>query len=81
LTYGIKVLEEELGGPLFQRYPRIVLTDLGKQVLPHMKRMEKAAIAATLIAGASGPFVRARTRARITKKNDGSMRQLNLSNQ
>jgi DNA-binding transcriptional LysR family regulator len=29
LTIAIKALEEELGGPLFQRKPRVALTNLG----------------------------------------------------
>ena len=43
LTNGIKALEEELGGRLFQRHPHFDLTDFGKRVLPAMRRMEKAA--------------------------------------
>jgi DNA-binding transcriptional LysR family regulator len=81
LTSGIKTLEKELGGPLLQRYPKVVLTDLGKQVLPHMKRMEKAANAAALVAATSGSLARARTRARITKESDGSMHRSYFSNQ
>jgi DNA-binding transcriptional LysR family regulator len=49
LTNGIKSLEEDLGGPLFQRYPHFGLTDLGKRVLPLMKRMERAAKEARLL--------------------------------
>jgi DNA-binding transcriptional LysR family regulator len=43
LTNGIKSLEAEFGGRLFKRHPHFELTDLGKRVLPPMKRMEKAA--------------------------------------
>ena len=36
LSNGIKVLERELGGPLFQRAP-MALTPLGKRVRPHLE--------------------------------------------
>ena len=53
LTNGIKALEEELGGRLFQRHPHFELTDLGKRVLPPMRRMQKAATELAAIATAS----------------------------
>ena len=36
LSNGIKALESDLGGPLFQRAP-IALTPLGKRVRPHLE--------------------------------------------
>jgi DNA-binding transcriptional LysR family regulator len=58
LTNGIKALEEELGGRLFQRYPHFELTELGNRVLPAMKRMEKAAKEVAAIAAASSRLAR-----------------------
>jgi len=37
LTKGIKSLEEELGGPLFHRTPKLCLSDLGRRVLPFLE--------------------------------------------
>jgi DNA-binding transcriptional LysR family regulator len=76
LTNGIKALEEKLGGPLFQRSP-VVLTDLGKRVLPQMRRLERAAKEAAITATAAGPFGRV-ARARVAKKGDGTPRQTAL---
>jgi DNA-binding transcriptional LysR family regulator len=53
LTNGIRALEEELGGRLFHRYPHFALTELGKRMLPPLKRMEKAAKEVAAIAAAS----------------------------
>jgi DNA-binding transcriptional LysR family regulator len=39
LTNGIRTLEEELGGNLFTRRPRIALTPLGSAVRPRLKRI------------------------------------------
>lgn len=40
VTAQIRALEEELGSPLFDRFPRnVVLTDAGKRFLPHAERM------------------------------------------
>jgi len=40
LTNAISDLEQELGGPLFQRKPQIGLTALGRAVWPHLKQIE-----------------------------------------
>jgi len=37
LTKGIKSLEDELGGPLFHRTPKLCLSDLGRRVLPFLE--------------------------------------------
>jgi len=81
LTYGIKTLEEKLGGPLFHRHPHVVLTDLGRRVLPHVKRMEKAAKAAASEAAGSGALSPDHTRRRISKGGDGSQHRLTLFHQ
>ena len=73
LTCGIRKLEEKLGGPLFQRSPQVILTDLGERVLPRMKRMERAAKEVALIAS-SGRLARAPRRTRVAK-GDGSLRR------
>jgi DNA-binding transcriptional LysR family regulator len=39
LTNGIKALEDELGGALFTRRPRIALTPLGSAVRPRLMRI------------------------------------------
>jgi LysR family hydrogen peroxide-inducible transcriptional activator len=38
LTKGIKTLEDELGGPLFHRAPKLCLSDLGKRVMPYLEQ-------------------------------------------
>jgi DNA-binding transcriptional LysR family regulator len=43
LTKGIKTLEDELGGPLFHRAPKLCLTDLGRRVLPFIEQTYVAA--------------------------------------
>jgi DNA-binding transcriptional LysR family regulator len=43
LTKGIKALEDELGGPLFHRSPKLCLTDLGRRVLPFVEQTYEAA--------------------------------------
>ncbi len=43
LTKGVKTLEDELGGPLFHRTPKLCLTDLGKRVLPYLEQTFDAA--------------------------------------
>ena len=42
LTNAIKALEDELGGALFQRKPRIELTALGLTVRPHFRSITRA---------------------------------------
>src|SRR5215216_2798956 len=39
LSLGIKKLEQELGRPLFDRQPRIQLTDFGRRIYPHLKEI------------------------------------------
>ena len=39
LTNGVKALEDELGGDLFTRRPRIALTPLGSTVRPRLLRI------------------------------------------
>ncbi len=43
LTKGIKGLEDELGGALFHRVPKLALTDLGRSVLPFIEQTYEAA--------------------------------------
>lgn len=43
LTKGIKSLEDELGGPLFHRVPKLALTELGRSVLPFIEQTYEAA--------------------------------------
>lgn len=43
LTKGIKTLEDELGGALFHRSPKLCLTDLGRRVLPFLEQTYEAA--------------------------------------
>lgn len=43
LTKGIKSLEDELGGALFHRAPKLALTDLGRSVLPFIEQTYEAA--------------------------------------
>jgi DNA-binding transcriptional LysR family regulator len=74
LTNGIKGLEKKLGGPLFHRSP-VALTDLGKRLLPQMKRLERAAKEAATIAIAWGPSARVPDQARVAKEDDASSRQ------
>src|SRR5215216_5289765 len=51
LSIAIKRLEQELGRPLFDRQPRIQLTDFGRRIYPHLKeimdRIETVAAMAT----------------------------------
>jgi DNA-binding transcriptional LysR family regulator len=75
LTNGIKNLEKELGGPLFQRHPRVRLTQLGKQILPHMRRIERAVKAAKGIAAVSGPLDRRQEY--TAKEGDGFVARVN----
>ena|SRR5215472_11974419 len=39
LTNAIRTLERELGGAVFQRRPRIALTDLGRAVRPYLQEI------------------------------------------
>src|SRR5271163_2064613 len=51
LTRAIQKLEEEFDGPLFRRErSRTHLTDLGRQMLPHLERTYEAAQAAKVLA-------------------------------
>ncbi len=51
LTRAIQKLEEEFDGPLFRRErSRTHLTDLGREILPHLERTYEAAQAAKLLA-------------------------------
>lgn len=51
LTKGIKALENDLGAPVFHREGRrILLTDFGKSMLPHLKQISEGAEAAKLVA-------------------------------
>ena len=51
LTRAIQKLEEEFDGPLFRRErSRTHLTDLGRQMLPHLERSYEAAQAAKVLA-------------------------------
>jgi DNA-binding transcriptional LysR family regulator len=42
LTNAIRALEDELGGPLFHRKPRIATTRLGRLLRPHFKAVVHA---------------------------------------
>jgi DNA-binding transcriptional LysR family regulator len=51
LTKGVKVLESELGGPLFHREGRrILLSDFGRSMLPHLQVIAEEAETARTIA-------------------------------
>jgi len=51
LTKGIKVLEAELGGPLFHREGRrILLNDFGRSMLPHLQHIAEETETARMIA-------------------------------
>lgn len=78
LTTGIKTLENALGGPLFHRHPQVALTDLGKRLLPQMRRLERAASQAAIIATPSGPSAPVPAQLRLAKEGDGSPRQTTL---
>src|SRR5262245_24596761 len=41
LTNAIRALEGELGGALFQRKPRIVLTELGAAIRPYLVEIDR----------------------------------------
>jgi DNA-binding transcriptional LysR family regulator len=41
LTNAIKALETELGAPLFYRGTRVALTQLGRAVRPHLRRVAR----------------------------------------
>jgi LysR family transcriptional regulator, hydrogen peroxide-inducible genes activator len=43
LTNAIAALEQELGGPLFQRRPKVTLTALGQAVSPYFARIAESA--------------------------------------
>jgi DNA-binding transcriptional LysR family regulator len=44
LTNAIRALEGELGGALFQRKPRIVLTELGAAIRPYLVEIDRHAV-------------------------------------
>jgi DNA-binding transcriptional LysR family regulator len=73
LTNGIKALEQELGGRLFRRYPHFELTELGKRVLPPMKRMERATREVAAIAAASARSTR------LPQERAGTEREMRVS--
>ncbi|MCP1336271.1 LysR family transcriptional regulator [Futiania mangrovi] len=51
LTKGIKALEEELGAPIFHREGRrILLSDFGHSMLPHLRHIADEAAAAQVLA-------------------------------
>ncbi|MCT8160098.1 LysR family transcriptional regulator [Pseudoruegeria sp. SHC-113] len=51
LTKGIKALEEELGAPVFHREGRrILLSDFGKSMLPHLQHIADEAAATRVLA-------------------------------
>ena len=51
LTKGIKALERELGAPVFHREgKRVLLTEFGKSMLPHLRQIEEGAEAAKVVA-------------------------------
>jgi DNA-binding transcriptional LysR family regulator len=55
LTRAIQKLEDEFGGPLFNRERAMThLTELGRMVLPHLEQTFDAAEAATTLAGSIG---------------------------
>lgn len=55
LTRAIQKLEEEFGGPLFRRERSLThLTELGRQVVPHLQQTYDAAQAARLLAKGMG---------------------------
>jgi DNA-binding transcriptional LysR family regulator len=55
LTRAIQKLEDEFGGPLFNRERALThLTELGRMVLPHLEQTYEAAEAASLLASSMG---------------------------
>jgi len=50
LTNAVGKLEQELGGPLFQRRPEIALTALGHAVRPYLHEIEQCVGAAHQVA-------------------------------
>jgi DNA-binding transcriptional LysR family regulator len=55
LTRAIQKLEEEFGGPLFNRERALThMTELGRMVLPHLEQTYEAAEAATSLASSIG---------------------------
>lgn len=66
LSQQVRVLEDELGGPLFDRMPRgIVLTPLGRAVIPHGRALvadaRRARDAARAVVGASAGSIQVAT--------------------
>lgn len=60
LTRAIQKLEEEFGGPLFRRERSLThLTELGRQMVPHLQRTYDAAQAAKLLAKGIGKHMHA----------------------
>jgi DNA-binding transcriptional LysR family regulator len=43
LTNAIRALERELGGPVFNRKPRIELTELGRSIWPYLQEIARHA--------------------------------------
>jgi len=59
LTNAMRVLEQELGGAVFQRKPRIELTELGRAVRPCLQEIARHAqnVRETARMLATGPLV------------------------
>ena len=57
LTNAIRALEGELGGALFQRKPRIVLTELGAAIRPYLVEIDRHAVNARETARLFTPMV------------------------
>ena len=52
MTTAIRTLEQELGGALFKRWPRVSLTALGQAVYPYFERIAENADDARAVAWA-----------------------------
>ena len=65
LTNAIKALEEQLGGALFHRRPRVALTELGRTVRPHLRqiarKVERARAAGRAVETDNGAILRQAT--------------------
>jgi DNA-binding transcriptional LysR family regulator len=67
LTNAIRALETELNGPLFQRKPRILPTELGRAIRPYLeeiaRHVENARETARALAPSAAPIVSSMYRA------------------
>jgi DNA-binding transcriptional LysR family regulator len=70
LTNAIRALEGELGGALFQRKPRIVLTELGAAIRPYLVEIDRHAVNARETARLLAPPVGATPFPAISLRND-----------